>query len=246
MKKTAYILAGLLSLMFCTSPQMRQNQALTAQAQPAPEPGAVTDEAFFENGAAPDATAKKREVEEENPNRGYASWYGRELHGKPTASGELFDMNKHTAAHREFPMGSLVMVKNLENDKKQLVKINDRGPYVDGRIIDLSYASAKQLGFADKGVAKVEIELVQAGEDNFISKAALVEEKENEEAIVSGEDEEEALADEDDEDETPVKKNKGKDKLKFIGGKKPKGYTIQVGAFKKLENAERHRYETFF
>ncbi len=96
---------------------------------------------------------------------GYASWYGEEFHGRPTASGELFDMYKFTAAHRSLPFGTLVLVKNKKNGKKVVVRINDRGPFVEGRIIDLSYAAAKSLGFAHRGVIPVEIEVLQMGKE---------------------------------------------------------------------------------
>ncbi|MGA1845612.1 septal ring lytic transglycosylase RlpA family protein [Deferribacter abyssi] len=91
---------------------------------------------------------------------GIASWYGREEHGKLTASGEIFDMYKLTAAHKLLPLGSIVHVKNLENGKEVTVRINDRGPFVSGRIIDLSYAAAKKIGIVGKGVAKVKITLL--------------------------------------------------------------------------------------
>lgn len=182
-------------------------------------------------------------------NQGYASWYGRELHGKPTASGEIFDMNKMTAAHRDFPMGSLVLVKNLENGKRALVTINDRGPYVEGRIIDVSYAAARELGFAEKGIARVEIELLQEGQDNFMAKASLPKEAMNQtetkskNALSNNEEEffeDEEFFSEEEAIQKPVQKNS---RFVFIDGQKPKGYTIQIGAFKTRANAERHREE---
>lgn len=88
---------------------------------------------------------------------GRASWYGPRFDGNPTASGETFDMNALTAAHRTLPLGSRVLVHNLENDRRVVVKINDRGPYVHGRDIDLSYGAARQLGMVPDGLARVEI-----------------------------------------------------------------------------------------
>jgi rare lipoprotein A len=88
---------------------------------------------------------------------GYASWYGPGFHGKRTASGEIYNMYKLTAAHKTLPLGTYVKVINLENGKSVIVKINDRGPFVEGRIIDLSYAAAKKLGMLKKGVAKVKL-----------------------------------------------------------------------------------------
>jgi hypothetical protein len=88
---------------------------------------------------------------------GRASWYGPRFDGEPTASGETFDMNALTAAHRTLPLGCRVLVHNLENDRRVVVKINDRGPYVQGRDIDLSYGAARQLGMVPDGLARVEI-----------------------------------------------------------------------------------------
>ena len=91
---------------------------------------------------------------------GLASWYGKERQGKETASGELFDMNGLTAAHRTLPLGSQVRVTNLANLKSTLVRINDRGPGISNRIIDLSWAAAKRLGYVGEGLTMVEIEVV--------------------------------------------------------------------------------------
>jgi 3D (Asp-Asp-Asp) domain-containing protein len=88
---------------------------------------------------------------------GRASWYGPRFHGNPTASGETFDMNEMTAAHRTLPLGTRAMVHNLENDRSVVVRINDRGPYIHGRDIDLSYGAARALGMVNPGVARVEI-----------------------------------------------------------------------------------------
>jgi rare lipoprotein A len=91
---------------------------------------------------------------------GEASWYGPGFHGKKTASGEIFDQGKFTAAHRTFPLGSRAKVTHLENGKSIEVEINDRGPYVNGRIIDLSRAAARALGILEDGVARVRVELI--------------------------------------------------------------------------------------
>jgi rare lipoprotein A len=91
---------------------------------------------------------------------GVASWYGAEFHGKPTANGETFDMNEVTAAHQTLPMPSLVRVTNLENGRSIIVRVNDRGPFVNGRIIDLSRRSAQLLGTDRQGVAKVRVQMV--------------------------------------------------------------------------------------
>ncbi|WP_207002052.1 septal ring lytic transglycosylase RlpA family protein [Trinickia mobilis] len=89
---------------------------------------------------------------------GRASWYGMKFHGRKTASGERFDMNALTAAHKTLPLASYVRVTNTTNNKSVVVKINDRGPYVRGRIIDLSYAAARVLGLRKAGTAQVNIE----------------------------------------------------------------------------------------
>jgi len=91
---------------------------------------------------------------------GTASWYGDAFNQKATADGEVFDMNVFSAAHTTLPLPSLVEVTNLENGKKLTVRVNDRGPFVGGRIIDLSYAAAQELGYADKGLAKVRVRYV--------------------------------------------------------------------------------------
>jgi rare lipoprotein A len=97
---------------------------------------------------------------------GAASWYGPGFHGKLTASGEVFDENRFTAAHKTLPLGSRVRVTNLENGNAVEVAINDRGPFVDGRIIDLSKAAAKTLGIIDDGIARVKLELIDDAMQN--------------------------------------------------------------------------------
>ena len=91
---------------------------------------------------------------------GLASWYGIERQGKPTASGELFDTKKLTAAHRRLPFGTTVRVTNLRNQESTLLKINDRGPGISSRVIDVSWAAAKELGFLNAGLARVQIDVV--------------------------------------------------------------------------------------
>jgi rare lipoprotein A (peptidoglycan hydrolase) len=90
---------------------------------------------------------------------GVASWYGPGFHGRQTANGEVYDQYKLTAAHRTLPLGTWVKVKNPTNGKRIEVRINDRGPYIDGRIIDLSYAAARALGMVKPGIAQVEVEV---------------------------------------------------------------------------------------
>lgn len=91
---------------------------------------------------------------------GQASWYGRAFAGKPTASGEIFNHELLTAAHRSLPLGTKVRVTNVANGKSVEVKVNDRGPYADGRIIDLSRAAARALGMIEDGLAEVRLETI--------------------------------------------------------------------------------------
>lgn len=91
---------------------------------------------------------------------GVASWYGKAFHGRSTASGEDFDMFELTAAHRKLPLGTYVKVTNLRNGKWVVVRVNDRGPYVGDRILDLSYAAARMLEI-NRGLAKVRLDIVQ-------------------------------------------------------------------------------------
>ena len=91
---------------------------------------------------------------------GVASWYGRQFHGRPTASGETYDMNGLTAAHRTLPLNCFIRVTNNTNGKSVVVKVNDRGPFHGNRVVDLSYGAAKQLGITNQGTARVSIERV--------------------------------------------------------------------------------------
>ena len=119
------------------------------EAAPAPAPQAPAPQAKEE--AAPPGQPKIIQV-------GTASWYGPGFHGQETASGETFNQHALTAAHRTLPLGTEAKVTNLETGQSVHVKINDRGPYVKGRHLDLSQAAAKQIGLTKTGVAKVKIE----------------------------------------------------------------------------------------
>ncbi len=90
-----------------------------------------------------------------------SSWYGDDFDGQPTANGETYDMYAATAAHPTLPLGSIVRVVNPRNHRSQVVRINDRGPYVEGRELDVSYEVARRLGFDQHGVAKVRLELLE-------------------------------------------------------------------------------------
>ena len=94
--------------------------------------------------------------------KGQASWYGKKFHGRKTSNQEIFDMYKLTAAHKTLPLPSYVEVTNLDNGKQVVVRVNDRGPFVGDRIIDLSYGAAKALDFVNHGIANVKIEVIKA------------------------------------------------------------------------------------
>ncbi len=110
---------------------------------------------------------------EDHPSNGYtqkgmASWYGRDWDGRPTADGERFHMNQLTAAHRTLPFNTIVQVENLNNGRTVQVRINDRGPYTGGRIIDLSEAAAHELAVGGAGVVPVELEVIQLGDNRRV------------------------------------------------------------------------------
>ncbi len=108
---------------------------------------------YFVDGRRYDVLASSKGYVE----RGIASWYGPEFHGRRASSGELYDMYAMTAAHPTLPLPTYVQVTDLENGRKAIVKVNDRGPFHDGRVIDLSYAAARKLGILQRGTALVEV-----------------------------------------------------------------------------------------
>ena len=152
---------------------------------------------------------------------GMASWYGPEFHGKKTASGEVFDMTDLTAAHKELPMGTTCIVTNLRNNKSVTVRINDRGPFVKDRVIDLSYAAAKVVGMIDTGTAPVRVEVLAGGDttpEEPVAAPAVVETPIETETIASAPVETGAAA--------PPPAETG-----IV-------YTIQVGSFSSKANAD--------
>lgn len=98
-----------------------------------------------------------------------ASFYGQYFQGKTTANGETFDMNELTAAHKTLPLGTVAKITNLENNKSVIVRINDRGPYIEGREIDLSQSSFAKIGKLGKGLLKVNIEVLELGNNKYVS-----------------------------------------------------------------------------
>ena len=101
-------------------------------------------------------------TEEGYSERGVASWYGEKFHGHKTSNGEVFDMYQASAAHKSLPIPSFLRVTNLDNNRSIVVRVNDRGPFHGDRVIDLSYAAAVKLGYADRGTARVQLESIIA------------------------------------------------------------------------------------
>lgn len=97
---------------------------------------------------------------------GYASYYADKFHGRKTANGEIYNMHDYTAAHRNLPFNTILLVTNLKNGEKVKVRINDRGPYVKGRILDLSLQAAKDIGLIKSGVTKVNIKILKLGSND--------------------------------------------------------------------------------
>lgn len=126
---------------------------------PAPEPLARygNPESYVVDGV----TYELAPVEVGFVETGVASWYGRKFHGRLTSSGEPFDMFQFTAAHKTMPIPSWVRVTNLENDEALVVRVNDRGPFKPDRVLDLSWAAAKRLGFSEQGTARVRYEVLE-------------------------------------------------------------------------------------
>lgn len=101
---------------------------------------------------------------------GVASWYGEDFHNKKTANGDIFDMNAMTAAHKTLPLPSIVKVTNLENGKSTKLVVNDRGPFVNERLIDVSKKAAEVLGFKKEGITKVKVEFLKNETEKFLEK----------------------------------------------------------------------------
>ena len=112
----------------------------------------------------------RHQVEKTKPYQvGTASWYGENFDGKPTASGELYNMHDMTAAHLKLPMGSFVKVTNLRNGRSVVVRVNDRGPIVPGRIIDLSSGAAQAIQMRGRGIQRVRLDLVEVPQQNLVA-----------------------------------------------------------------------------
>ncbi|MCB1178225.1 MAG: septal ring lytic transglycosylase RlpA family protein [Leptospiraceae bacterium] len=212
-----------------------------------------------------DGTISSKDTTEKNYDEiGLSSWYGEQFQNKPTASGELFDRFKLTAAHRTLPFGTEVRVHNLENKKETLVRINDRGPFNKTRIIDVSERAAEILDFKEVGVAKVGLTVIKNEEKEVEVAKKDTQLVRDEDDIFNLEDEDEEDEDEDDDDllpppkeeepkkadpvTTPPKTNTTAPKTNTTTPKtntatttttgKPKGYTVQVGVFKEKKRAD--------
>lgn len=155
----------------CAAPAVpTEPPALMSSASPAPPAAAMQ--------ARPPAPSAGGQVYRET---GIASWYGKEFHGRKTASGEIFDMYGVSAAHRTLPLGTFIRVTNLDNFKSIKVKVNDRGPFVKTSILDLSLGAARDLGFVEQGTARVKIETLEPLQNSalYTVQAAVFAEEEN-------------------------------------------------------------------
>ncbi len=148
--------------------------------------------------------------------QGIASWYGEPFHGRRTSNGEIYDMYGDTAAHKTLPMHTMLLVRNLDNGRSTVVRINDRGPFVRERIIDLSYSKARELGLASRGTARVEIVALEEVEESSVAGPVVA---------VSGRQQEQTST-----SPQPVPKKPAAD---FDRG----NFFVQVGAFEHLPEA---------
>ncbi len=135
-------------------PSYMQDVSLIPDAIPTPHTGAYKASPYTVLGQRYHPMQDGRSYREE----GVASWYGTKFHGQHTANGEVYDLYGMTAAHKTLPLPTYVQVTNLQNGRKIIVRVNDRGPFYSDRIIDLSFAAAKKLGYADQGTARVRVE----------------------------------------------------------------------------------------
>lgn len=155
-----------LLLIACTSTPSHSSYGTVQSGNRTPA-GAVMDGAVFDRPyTVRGVTYYRLKSVKSFTQTGLASWYGKEEHGKLTASGEKYDMYAMTAAHKQLPLGSKVLVRCLETGRDIIVSINDRGPHVRGRIIDLSYTGAQRLGIVDKGLTRVTLELLNGADED--------------------------------------------------------------------------------
>mgnify|MGYP001283079264 CR=1 FL=1 len=111
---------------------------------------------------------KSRKIKHRKIMSGISSFYAEDFHGKLTANGEVYDMYGLTAAHKTLPLNTICRVTNIKNNKSLILRINDRGPYIKGRILDCSYGAAKKLGFVNEGTIEVKIEVIEWGDNVYM------------------------------------------------------------------------------
>ena len=114
------------------------------------------------------SNSKNKKVKHRKVMTGISSFYAEDFHGKLTANGEVYDMYGVTAAHKTLPLNTICRVTNLSNDKSLILRINDRGPYIKGRILDCSYGAAKKLDFINQGTTNVKIEVIEWGDGKYM------------------------------------------------------------------------------
>ncbi len=154
MRASAVVFVLGMSMLAACAPRAAKPQTReTTSARQAPRPSKST--------GSSDGVTKREQMSRSYVGEGLASFYGPGLHGRPTASGERFSQNALTAAHRKLRFGSCLRVVNMENGRQVEVRVNDRGPFIEGRIIDLSKAAAAKLDMLDKGVARVRLYLCE-------------------------------------------------------------------------------------
>jgi rare lipoprotein A len=158
MRKVKFKFLILIVPFFLLTACATKHHIILEEGIPPAEKREVLKEEKEEEKPAPPEQVEKRESKEVQ--YGVASWYGSDFHGKPTSSGEIYDMYQLTCAHKTLPLGTTVMVTNMENGKSLELKVNDRGPFVKERIIDLSYSAANILGMWEKGTALVKVEVI--------------------------------------------------------------------------------------
>lgn len=150
------------------TPEFRAELLSVPDALPRPEPVTLAG-----NKSPYTVLGTTYQVKPVNPGyreRGFASWYGTKFHGERTSNGEPYDVYAMTAAHRTLPIPCYVRVTNLENGRSTVVRVNDRGPFHGGRVLDLSYAAAYRLGYADKGTALIEFEVLDPMAPEWVAK----------------------------------------------------------------------------
>lgn len=164
---------------------------------------------------------------------GVASWYGKEYHGRNTSNGEVYNMYALTAAHPTLPFQTLVRVTNLENGKATDLRINDRGPFVEGRIIDLSYSGALEIGMVERGTAPVAIEAVLSGEGKASPLEGIF-------AVQVG-----AFAEKENAERLRRQLEKKYDSVRTVpqDGSRGRLYRVRLGAFRTETEARRHAEE---